>query len=224
MFNASLFKSRVGAVAVGTTVLLTLGGVGGAVAGNMVGSADIRNGSVKKIDLGRNAVGTIEIKNGTVRAMDLSDGVRSQLSQRGATGPAGADGAAGVDGAVGPAGPAGPVGAEGPQGPEGPEGDEGDQGEQGVQGEQGAPGADGVSGYHVAEVAATVTGNTGSVTVSCAAGEVALGGGAKGTLDIAQSYPALVGELNSWTTEFTSTASNVKSFAGTGYVVCALAG
>ena len=58
-----------------------------------------------------------------------SDGVYTQLPEKGDTGPAGPQG---------PAGPAGPAGPQGPQGETGPQGVQGEQGPQGPAGEDGA--------------------------------------------------------------------------------------
>lgn len=58
-----------------------------------------------------------------------SDGVFTQLPEKGEQGP---------EGPQGPAGPAGPVGPQGPQGETGPQGVQGEQGPQGPAGEDGA--------------------------------------------------------------------------------------
>lgn len=58
-----------------------------------------------------------------------SDGIPTQLPQKGEPGEAGP---------VGPAGPAGPAGPQGPQGERGPQGIQGEQGPQGPAGEDGA--------------------------------------------------------------------------------------
>jgi hypothetical protein len=49
-------SSRTGAVVAGAAVLVTLGGVGGAVAANTIGSRDIRDGAVHRVDIHDNAV------------------------------------------------------------------------------------------------------------------------------------------------------------------------
>ena len=51
-----LQNNRLAAVAAGSALLLTIGGVGGAVAANTIGSKDIRNGSVRSADLRDGAV------------------------------------------------------------------------------------------------------------------------------------------------------------------------
>jgi hypothetical protein len=82
-------NNRVAAVAIGTTVLVALGSAGGAVAAGMVGSIDIRNESIRSVD----------IKDGQVRLSDINDRAERQL--RGRNGKDGVDGADGKDGAKG---------------------------------------------------------------------------------------------------------------------------
>ena len=126
MFTSRLFRGRVTSVAVGAALLVSLGGVGGAVAAGQLGSKDIKDHSVRTVDLAKGAVGakqlkkaavrSKQLKNGGVRPADLSAQVQ-ELIAAAVTGPAGPAGAAGETGPMGPAGPAG--GPEGPQGPAG---------------------------------------------------------------------------------------------------------
>ena len=51
-----LVHSRTAAVLTGAAVLVTVAGVGGAVAANTVGSADIRDGAVRTADIHDRAV------------------------------------------------------------------------------------------------------------------------------------------------------------------------
>lgn len=67
-----------------------------------------------------------DIKNGSIRTVDLSKEVTKKL---GRTGPAGPAGPVGAQGAAGPAGAAGAAGAVGPEGPEGPAGPQGEPGD-----------------------------------------------------------------------------------------------
>jgi hypothetical protein len=76
---------------------------------NSVGSAQVINGSLRKIDLSKGAIAALK-------------GHRGARGARGATGATGATGAAGPQGATGPAGPAGPTGPQGPAGAQGPAG------------------------------------------------------------------------------------------------------
>lgn len=86
----SQFKNnRVVAVAVGAGIVVVSGSVG-AVASTMVGSAEIRDNSVRSVDLhdggvqksdiGHGAVGWDEIQNGTVGESKLGPGVQQKLN------------------------------------------------------------------------------------------------------------------------------------------------
>ena len=77
-----------------TALFMALGGVGYAAA--TIGSAQIKNNSVKGKD----------IRNGTIRSKDISKGTRNAL--KGQTGPAGPQGSGGPQGLQGPIGPRGP--------------------------------------------------------------------------------------------------------------------
>src|SRR6185503_14830348 len=71
----------------------------------------------------RNSVGSTQVINGSLQKVDLSKkAVTALKGNRGARGPAGAQGAAGPAGAAGATGPAGAVGATGPVGASGPAG------------------------------------------------------------------------------------------------------
>ena len=59
-----LVHSRTGAVLAGAAVLVTVGGVGGAVAANTVGSADIRDGAVRTADIHDRAVTSAKLSLG----------------------------------------------------------------------------------------------------------------------------------------------------------------
>jgi len=74
-----VLRSR--AVAVGAVIVavVAIAGTSGAVAGRLVTSADIKDGTVKQVDLHKNAVGSKQIRNGEVAARDLSRQVRSDL-------------------------------------------------------------------------------------------------------------------------------------------------
>jgi hypothetical protein len=126
----SLKNSRTLAVAAGVAVLVAMGGVGGAVASNTIGSNDIRdgavhsvdihNGGVQKEDIAKDAVGASEIINGSVAERALSQSVQDKLNKTGEKGPKGDKGEAGPAGKDGAPGAAGAPGAQGIQGPEGP--------------------------------------------------------------------------------------------------------
>ena len=57
---------RTGAVVGGATVLVTLGGVGGAVAAGQIGSADIRDGGVHRVDIQDQAVSSSKLAPGVL--------------------------------------------------------------------------------------------------------------------------------------------------------------
>lgn len=115
--------SRTGAVIAGSTVLVTLGGIGGAFAAGQirssdikdqtimrrdigaggVGSSDIKDQTIKRRDIGAGGVGSSEVKDGTLGMRDLNDATKSKINEGGSGLPGlpGADGAAGADGTPG---------------------------------------------------------------------------------------------------------------------------
>lgn len=70
----SVLKSRVSAVVAGSLVVVGLG-AGGAVAANTIGSSDIRNGSVRAVDLAKGSVDRSEIRNGSINGPQLGTDV-----------------------------------------------------------------------------------------------------------------------------------------------------
>jgi Collagen triple helix repeat (20 copies) len=77
-------------------------------------------------------VTSAQIKNGTIRLIDLHPSTQDALEgKRGPAGPQGTTGAQGPQGARGVAGANGATGAQGPQGFQGPKGDKGDKGDAG---------------------------------------------------------------------------------------------
>jgi len=72
MSFTKLAHSRTGAVIGGAALLVTLGGVGGAVAAGQIGSSDIRDGGVH----------TVDIHNQAVTSSKLAPGVLAMFSQR----------------------------------------------------------------------------------------------------------------------------------------------
>jgi hypothetical protein len=101
MKHTSFLRSRTVAVVAGAALLVTLGGVSGAVGAKLITSGDIKNGAVKKADIGRKAVGRSEIRSGVVGFGKLGSGVNRAIDE----------------GKTGPQGPAGPRGPQGPAGP-----------------------------------------------------------------------------------------------------------
>jgi len=135
---------------IAAAAVISLSMAGGAVAGSLVTSADI--------------------KDHTIKSVDLKPGLVEKFSQ---PGPAGQDGAAGPQGPKGEAGPAGPQGPAGPagggtgtQGPAGPAGPKGDTGPAGPAGADGTDGVDGLTGA-VYRTLTYTNGGGGSATVAC---------------------------------------------------------
>lgn len=87
-----------------------------------ISSKHIRNGQVKRVDIGRNAIDSSRVANRSLKLADLHPNELAKL--RTLTGG----------------------GAQGPAGERGPQGEQGLQGAQGLQGEQGEQGVAGVNG------------------------------------------------------------------------------
>lgn len=151
-------KPILAVAAVATTAVLFASG--GAVAGALITSADIKDNTVKSIDL----------KDGkAVGEADLKPQLAAKVN------------AAGQPGTQGPAGPAGPKGDAGAQGPAGPAGAKGDAGPAGPKGDAGPAGADGADAG-IAAVGAGyndtwAAGSYGESIETCADGEYVTGGG-----------------------------------------------
>lgn len=95
-------------LAVAVAVALVSGATG-AVAGNLITGADIKDGTIKGRD----------IKNRTIAGKDLKRKLRRKINKSGTAG------ASGVPGEQGPAGPVGPTGATGANGNDGVDGGNG---------------------------------------------------------------------------------------------------
>jgi hypothetical protein len=89
---------RIASVVAGTSVLVLLGGVGGAVAANTVGSQDIRNNSIRQVDVQNGGLGFRDFNNWTQNRIDAAN--RGQRGPEGEPGAPGAPGKDGVSGAV----------------------------------------------------------------------------------------------------------------------------
>src|SRR4051795_8841154 len=127
---ASSLRRRVaGRGAVGQTLVITAAllvmasmGLGSAFAArSLISSHDIKNGSIRNVDLASGAVNGRVIKNGSVGSGELTAALRSQMAaaKQGAQGPKGDTGAQGPKGDAGPQGRKGDTGDTGPQGPPG---------------------------------------------------------------------------------------------------------
>jgi hypothetical protein len=113
-------------VAGALTLTLVVGAGSGAVAGRLITSQDIQDGTIHARDLADNSVKNRNIGRGQVNWWkSLSVPTKRKITglvQAGARGPAGPQGEQGPAGPVGPAGPAGPAGSDGSRGPTGPRG------------------------------------------------------------------------------------------------------
>ena len=139
---------------------VTFGAVGTATAAKLITSRDIKNGTIRAVD----------IRNGAIGERQLSAAVRAQLAQNAAaTGVAGPAGPKGDAGAAGPAGPKGDAGAAGPAGPKG------DTGAAGPAGPKGDTGAAGPGGFTVEDGNSDIV--HGFVTIQSSAYTRAVDGG-----------------------------------------------
>jgi hypothetical protein len=96
-----MFKGRGVALVASAAVLALAAGGGGAVAASLITSADIKDKTIKKVDLDESSVVSTKVKDGTLKMKDLGKKATDKIN------------------AGGPRGPAGPAGAQGPQGPKG---------------------------------------------------------------------------------------------------------
>lgn len=157
-------KIVLAAAAVVGVVALTSGG---AVAGALITSADIKDNTVQSRDL----------KDGKgVGEADLKPGLAAKVNAVGS----GEQGPAGPKGDTGAQGPAGPAGAQGPKGDAGERGPKGDAGADGADGADGQDGADGTSNPSAAGAGYDTTwaaNSYGETVETCAPGEYVTGGG-----------------------------------------------
>jgi collagen triple helix repeat protein len=170
-------RSRSGAVAVGAAVLALIGGVGDASAVRLIGSDDIRDGSVHSRDIAAGAVRSSEIRNDSVHSRDLAAGAvrSSEIHNRSVHER---DLSTRLRSRIGSPGPQGVPGVPGAPGPQGAPGKQGDDGTNGSDGTDGTDGVDGVSGYQIVQETQTIAFATpASYSVSCPAGKSVVGGG-----------------------------------------------
>lgn len=74
-------RGRMSAVLVGSLVLATAGGVGGAVANSYVTSAQIEDETVRSVDVRDDSIRSRDITDGTVRWRDLAPWVQERSGQ-----------------------------------------------------------------------------------------------------------------------------------------------
>jgi hypothetical protein len=135
---SSLRRRMAGRGVVSQTLIITAAllvmasmGLGSALAArSLISSHDIKNGSIRNVDLAGGAVNGRVIKNGSVSSSELTAALRSQM----AAAKQGAQGPKGDTGAQGPKGDSGAQGPKGDSGAQGPKGDTGDTGAQGPPG------------------------------------------------------------------------------------------
>lgn len=108
-------KSAVLAI-IGLVVAFLFASAAGAVAGNLITGADIKNGTIQSVDLADDSVLSKDIADYTIKSEDLTNGLQNKINQPGPQGEPGADGAKGPKGDTGNSGPMGPQGVQGPTG------------------------------------------------------------------------------------------------------------
>jgi hypothetical protein len=84
-----------------TSALMIVGpGSTAATAGRLIGSAAIKNNTVRSLDIRNETITGRDVKDGSLTAKDFSGALRGATGPRGPAGPAGQDGAAGAAGAT----------------------------------------------------------------------------------------------------------------------------
>ena len=78
----NLFRNRTVAVMAGASILVSLGGVGGAVAGGMVTSADIKDGTIRAIDIATGSIRGPEVMDGSLGLRDLNDFTNDKIDSK----------------------------------------------------------------------------------------------------------------------------------------------
>ncbi|MGH3334070.1 MAG: hypothetical protein ACRDPJ_22475 [Nocardioidaceae bacterium] len=77
-----IVHSRTGAVVAGSTVLVALGGVGGAFAAGQITSADIKDQTIQGRDIGGEAVGSSETRDGSLGMRELNDFTQGVINSK----------------------------------------------------------------------------------------------------------------------------------------------
>jgi hypothetical protein len=173
-------NSRVSAVTGGAIVLAVASGIGGAYADDLIDSKDIKNQSIRSVDIGANEIGGSELSGGVVGWRHFNDYTQHHIESLAEHGEDGKDGRDGDKGEPGKDGAQGPKGDPGAPGAQGPKGDKGDKGEPGTR------------LNHIISGPMQV-GDQGWAGWSCPEGEVAVGGGQYGGTAQAQAAIPVVG-------------------------------
>jgi hypothetical protein len=108
------------------SLILALGG--SAYAAVTITGRDVRDHSLTGRDVALNSLTSSNVKNGTIRAIDLAGPLGKDLFHHASVGRSGQPGPTGPSGPVGESGPRGFSGSDGAQGPAGPQGDLGPPG------------------------------------------------------------------------------------------------
>lgn len=182
----SVLKNRITAVLAGSALVVGLGATG-AVAGSLITSKQIENGTVRSVD----------VKDESLRVADLRPGARELLS-----GSAGTDGVDGVDG------------EDGTDGEDGSQGPQGDPGLANVESDGPYPGASVITQGDNSRSLVTADGQAQTVWVQCAPGKVALGGGFTLAADAGQAAAEAVTVIESAPTQIAEGAEVYHQIAG----------
>src|SRR5688572_1423561 len=119
-------NSRITAVAIGAAVLVGASSFG-AVAAKLVTSEDIKNQTIRSVDIGAGEVGRSELADNAVTGRQVKDGslYAKAFSDTALEALKGNTGAQGPKGDTGAQGPKGDTGAQGPKGDKGADGTDG---------------------------------------------------------------------------------------------------
>ena len=151
-----------------------------ALGGTSYAAVKLPANSVGSKQLKANAVIGAKVKDRSLTAADfggtLPAGATGATGAQGAAGPAGAKGDTGATGATGAKGDQGIQGVKGDQGIQGVKGDKGDQGIQGIQGVKGDAGGSFTFQRMPDQTSVFDSSSPKTVTVTCPAGKLAVGG------------------------------------------------
>jgi hypothetical protein len=159
-------------------------------------------------------IGSSQIKNGSIQLVDIS--AKAKKALKGLRGPRGRAGPVGPTGATGATGPQGAPGAQGPTGPQGA------QGPQGGQGPAGANGTFDPAKVTVRQGPTTVipANDTEALTAVCLSGETAISGGWFSDVGIAFAE-SVDSAKTSYTVLIDNLGSGTVAGSGAAIVVCA---
>jgi hypothetical protein len=193
MSKTRKLRQRISSAHIIAMIALFVALSGSSYAAVTIRASQIRNNSIPGSKIKANSLPASKLKNNSITGAKLRNNSVGRADLRtdalnGNTGTGGGNvGAQGGDGTAGP---------RGPQGPSGPRGLTGSSGAPGAPGANGQDGAAGANAQGMTTIAAPGTldpeTGTGTVTASCPAGTVAVGGNYTG--DAARSALATLGE------------------------------